>query len=855
MGDFNSYLHASEKLGGGSPNWRSMLDFQECLTTCQLSDLGHKGPVFTWKRGNLYERVDRACANESWSLSFPHRVVSHLPFYSSNHRPLLLWEGQPNYNSHGNRPFRFLAAWLTHDNFSELVRSTWEEENDWTSASNLFRNKAGRWHRDCFREDANQKANLHARLNGIDRSLSQHPSHALERLQRELWSKLNFIYLREELTWFQWSRANWLVYGDRNSRVFHSTTVARRRRNRIDALKNDAGDWIGDPSILMTKAVDFFSNLYKEDMALRPTCPIRNAFPNLGHADLRDISRQPSNQDIRDVVFSMGPYKAPGVDGLHGIFFQSQWEVVRDSVCSFVKDVFNNPHRVQDVNQTLLCLISKVDAPQTFKDFRPISLCNVIYKVVTKLIANQLKLHMNSLVMPNQCRFIKGRQGTDNVIIAQEIVHSMRSKRGTKGCMAIKVDLEKAYDRLNWDFLRDTLHDLGLPNHITTLIMCCSGQRVNYDKTRVYFSRNVNHTRAASLSQSMGFSSTHDLGRYLGILFHHKRVGRGTFGLSLAGRVTLSKAVVSATPTYAKQVSHIPRSTCTEIEKHIRKFVWSSNNVQWRPALVAWDQVCLTKQLGGLGLRRMKDMNTAFLMKIGHNIMTKPEALWVRVLRCKYNVGGNLMPHIRASRNNSNLWKGLVSYWDMVLSNSRILLGDGINTAFWTDWWLPRHGPLLSYVSNTSSIDSMAQSVSHFVARDGTWDWDCIQHLIPVQVLSCIANMISPMPLDNHDRVIWSESPDGIFSVKSAYRIVSSDANAQGDTSWIHVWRWEGPERVHYFLWILLGDKLMTNFRRVERHMASSVACPRCTHVTETSLHAVRNCKDSLEVWRFAGQT
>ncbi|XP_061376295.1 uncharacterized protein LOC133318322, partial [Gastrolobium bilobum] len=324
MGDFNTYIHSEEKRGSSVHNWRSMQDFQDCLMSCHLSDLGHQGPSFTWRR----------------------------------------------------------------------VKRCWAGGHNWKASSENFREKATSWHKDCYKEEEKLKNNLHSRLRGIDYSLSQHPCHSLERLQKEIWQQLNTIYLREEITWYQRSRTDWIRFGDRNTKFFHSATVARRRRNRIDALQNDVGDWIADPSLLMSMAVEYYDNLYKEDIPLRPNFPIRNKFPEM-------------------------------------------------------------ERRVM------------------IKDFRPISLCNVIYKTVTKIVANRLKLQMDKLVMPNQCSFIRGRQGTDNVIIAQELIHSMRKKRGSKGWMAIKVDLEKSYDRISWNFLQDTLYDVGLPENLIRLIMLC----------------------------------------------------------------------------------------------------------------------------------------------------------------------------------------------------------------------------------------------------------------------------------------------------------------------------------------------------------------------------------------------
>lgn len=107
------------------------------------------------------------------------------------------------------------------------------------------------------------------------------------------------------------------------------------------------------------------------------------------------------------------------------------------------------------------------------RDFCPISLYNVSYKIVTRMLTNRLIGLMGHLVGPCQTSFIPNRNSFDNVIIAQEVFQSMRKKKGAKGWMAIKIDLEKAYDGLWWDFIKDTLHDIGCPNNFVNIVWWC----------------------------------------------------------------------------------------------------------------------------------------------------------------------------------------------------------------------------------------------------------------------------------------------------------------------------------------------------------------------------------------------
>ncbi|KAA3483626.1 Retrovirus-related Pol polyprotein LINE-1 [Gossypium australe] len=140
-------------------------------------------------------------------------------------------------------------------------------------------------------------------------------------------------------------------------------------------------------------------------------------------------------------------------------------------VCSWVCDVFFFKLPNSSINKTLLVLIQKIKSPDFLFHYHPISLCNVLYKIVTKVIANHFKPIFPSLITQNQVSFVAMRQITDNIIIAQEIVHTMRTKKRKKSWMAIKVDLEKAYDKIHWDFIEDTLADVGFPSTLVNVIM------------------------------------------------------------------------------------------------------------------------------------------------------------------------------------------------------------------------------------------------------------------------------------------------------------------------------------------------------------------------------------------------
>lgn len=128
----------------------------------------------------------------------------------------------------------------------------------------------------------------------------------------------------------------------------------------------------------------------------------------------------------------------------------------------------------EGVNETSIVLIPKVHQPETLKDFRPISLCNVIYKVVSKCLVNRLRPLLQNIISPSQSAFIPGRLITDNALIAFECLHAINSNDdGRSEFCVYKLDLAKAYDRVDWSFLNKVLLKLGFHCDWVDQVMTC----------------------------------------------------------------------------------------------------------------------------------------------------------------------------------------------------------------------------------------------------------------------------------------------------------------------------------------------------------------------------------------------
>ena len=158
-------------------------------------------------------------------------------------------------------------------------------------------------------------------------------------------------------------------------------------------------------------------------------------------------------EDILEALAQMCPTKAPGPDGLSAVFYQKHWQSVKEGVLSTCLHILNDQGTIAPLNHTYIALIPKIAKPRKVTDYRPISLCNVIYRIVTKAIANRLKPMLDQIIAPTQSAFIPNRLITNNIIIGYECLHKIRLSKGKKnGKISLKLDTSKAYDIVEWGF-------------------------------------------------------------------------------------------------------------------------------------------------------------------------------------------------------------------------------------------------------------------------------------------------------------------------------------------------------------------------------------------------------------------
>lgn len=205
-----------------------------------------------------------------------------------------------------------------------------------------------------------------------------------------------------------------------------------------------------------------------------------------------------------------------------------------------------------------------------------------------------------------------------------------------------------------------------------------SGQKVNIEKSGVLFSRNIVSTKAASLRSTLGLKAINKDALYLGLPMTVGRSKLVAFGsildkmsskvlgwkskmLSFAGRATLIKAVLSAAPSYTMMHYALPKNLCEKMDSKMRSFWWNHDPKKSRNlCLVAWDNICMPKKYGGLGFRRMKNLNSALMAKLGWQVASGSKKLWVDQLLKKY-CGRCSFFHVDWHKSDSQQWKKLLA--------------------------------------------------------------------------------------------------------------------------------------------------------------------------------------------------
>ena len=286
-------------------------------------------------------------------------------------------------------------------------------------------------------------------------------------------NRYNALLHSHEVFWKQRAKSLWLKEGDMNSRFFHATASARKRKNSLARLRNSQGQWSSNQDEIDGMIVDFFSLLYETE-----GCSSEDVLACIESSISEDHNTMLlapfSAREVKDALFEMHLDKSPGPDGMNSTFYKKFWHIVGKDVVHAALEFITNCTLPVGVNDTSIVLIPKNQQPETLADMRPIALCNVLYKIVSKMLTNRMKIVLPTVISNAQSAFIPGRAITDNIIISAEVMQFLKRKRqGKHGSAALKIDMSKAYDRIEWKFLQDVMLKMGFAGKWVELIMLC----------------------------------------------------------------------------------------------------------------------------------------------------------------------------------------------------------------------------------------------------------------------------------------------------------------------------------------------------------------------------------------------
>uniref|UniRef100_A0A2N9HU09 Reverse transcriptase domain-containing protein n=1 Tax=Fagus sylvatica TaxID=28930 RepID=A0A2N9HU09_FAGSY len=788
MGDFNEILSISERSGEVLGSTRRMQDFSDVVNRCGLVDLGFRGIPFTWENRRdgealIQKRLDRALANAAWLDCFNLCSVSHVVCSYSDHVPLLLhMDTSTRHCQPKRRPRKFEEKWSLHPECEAIIQDVWSREEAIGSPMFILcekikhcREALYRWYKDVSGEFQNKiKVHTASLTSLISSNFAGQNNSAIASLKAEI----NKLLLSEELHWRQRSRMTWLAAGDSNTKFFHSQANQRRRTNCLSGLWNSDNVWCTDESQIENIAVSYFDDIFHTStpVNLEDTLTAVNSrvTPEANQRLLQPFTAD----EVRIALFQMHPSKAPGPDGMSSFFFQKYWNIVGVDVVAAVLSVLNSGKILRKINLTHISLIPKKKNPERMSEYRPISLCNVVYKIISKVLANRLKVILPCIISDSQSAFVPGRLITDNVSVAFEFIHKMKAKRrGKKGEMAIKLDMSKAYDRVEWAFIEGIMRKLGFAERWISLLMECictvqysvlidgvpkgyinptrgirqgdplspyvfllcaeglsalfqqasamghlkgiqscrggpwvshlffaddsllfgqanisecrkileilnlyegsSGQKINREKTAIYFSSNTSQVTRQLILEFWGSQGASIFDKYLGLPAMIGRSKKSIFNglkerivqrlqgwkekfLSKAGREVLIKAVAQAIPTYAMNCFRLPKAWCEEVNGLIARYWWGQKKDERKLHWIKWDKLCTAKAEGGLGFRNLHSFNTALLAKQCWRLIHNTQSLFYRVFKARYFPSCSFT-EAQMGSNPSFLWRSILS--------------------------------------------------------------------------------------------------------------------------------------------------------------------------------------------------
>ena len=326
------------------------------------------------------------------------------------------------------------------------------------------------WYRDIFGHTSKLKKEIIGKIGELDKlDDDSNLDNDKKKEHIELLSQLQLLNLKHESIMQQKSRVKWIQQGDNNSKFFHSSIKWRSLKSEIKGLEIQ-GKWNEDPNVVKEVVKEF----YRKRLMAKPNLGVR-----LDNIQFQQLSVEDNNMltkcfdaiEIKKAVWGCGSSKSPGPDDFNFSFIKKFWDIIGKDIIHAVEHFYKFGNISKGCNASFISLVPKLGNPITLDGYRPISLVGCIYKVISKILSNRVKKVLPKIIDGSQSAFISGRGLMDNILVANETVEDIKRKK--KCGLVIKIDYEKAYDSVSWEFLYYMMERLGFCRQWISWIKKC----------------------------------------------------------------------------------------------------------------------------------------------------------------------------------------------------------------------------------------------------------------------------------------------------------------------------------------------------------------------------------------------
>jgi hypothetical protein len=284
----------------------------------------------------------------------------------------------------------------------------------------------------------------------------------------------NTLLREEENRWRLRSRATWLRSGDSNTNFFHKVASFNRNKKYIWSISSEYGGTHCGQEAIKEEAVSHYKQFFKANNRpnLNELSNIASLYPKMvTEEEAVDLYKPVTLLELKGILDHFKKERSPGPDGWTSEFFIYFFDLVGEDLLQMVEDSRINGKVIRSIKSTFLDLIPKENNLVSFNDYRPITLCNLIYKIISKVLSNRIKPFLEICLSVKQMGFLKGRRIQDAIGASHEGLHSIK-KKNTKA-LVLKLDLKKAFDNIKWGFLRLILLSVGFGVKISDWVMSC----------------------------------------------------------------------------------------------------------------------------------------------------------------------------------------------------------------------------------------------------------------------------------------------------------------------------------------------------------------------------------------------